>query len=90
MGALTVMRIFPVATSRTSVTLYMKDTRVRMRFDRSSRMLAGEADPMKTRLRFVPPELATKSVSRTCSRRCAFVASGGRKILHRRSLGPIV
>ena len=46
MGADTVMRILPVDGSRTSVSLNMKETRVRRRLFRSSFMPDAEAAPM--------------------------------------------
>src|SRR5258708_29371350 len=63
MGGVVVRRILPVAGSRGSVSLNMYEARVTRRFVRSSFIEDTAPPPTNTRLRFVPPELATYSVS---------------------------
>src|ERR1043165_146870 len=63
MGPCELTRIFPVFSSRWTVTMKMYELRVKIRFGRSSWIAAALVDPMNTRLMLVPPEFATRSVS---------------------------
>src|SRR5260221_8324114 len=62
-GGVVVRRILPVAGARVSVSLNMYEAPVTRRVVRSSFIEDTPPPPTNTRLRFVPPELATYSRS---------------------------